>query len=377
MVKPFHIQDWYTNLRFRRLDRDGEPSGVLLLSSGGLGDTVLFALILPRLLCLAGDGESVTVLLRGDAARMSFLLPSQATVMTVDYNRLRKDLGYRRRTREGLFNDHYRLVVSCDFLRHPDLDESLISACQAPETLAMEPRSWPKYDPALKLNRHHYTRLFDSGPIIMDKVVRWSNFAAWLTGSDLPAPLVRLDVPASPRPGGASNPCVLIQPFSAVKQKQSRLGLYRKIIEELPDGSSVILTGGPNDLKNNPEFEELAGMSEVAFNSSTFEELAPLLRSADLVISVDTALMHLSVALGARTLCLASAAYVGEIVPYDPSITPPNAHFIYHSMPCEGCLGSCSLDQENGMFPCVARLEEGKVLAKVRELISPSGQAMG
>ena len=97
--------------------------------------------------------------------------------------------------------------------------------------------------------------------------------------------------------------------------------------------------------------------------------MVPLLRSADLVISVDTALMHLAVALGAPTLGLASAAYVGEIVPYDAAITPDNAFFMYTSMPCEGCLGDCVLPAENGMFPCVARLKQDEILAKVEELI--------
>ena len=94
-----------------------------------------------------------------------------------------------------------------------------------------------------------------------------------------------------------------------------------------------------------------------------------MLRAAKLVISVDTALMHLAVAVGAPTLCLASAAFVGEIVPYDPAIAPDNVRFIYHSMPCEGCLGDCILPAERGMFPCVARLDEGRIIAEVQSLI--------
>ena len=66
----------------------------------------------------------------------------------------------------------------------------------------------------------------------------------------------------------------------------------------------------------------------------------------------------------------ASAAYVGEIVPYAPSITPSNAHFLYHDMPCRGCLGSCVLPLENGRFPCVDRLETTRAEAAVSELLA-------
>ena len=70
------------------------------------------------------------------------------------------------------------------------------------------------------------------------------------------------------------------------------------------------------------------------------------------------------------------AAFVGEIVPYDPATRPENAHFIYHSMPCEGCLGDCILPPEDGMFPCVSRLDDNKVLARAREILTASiGQA--
>jgi hypothetical protein len=81
-------------------------------------------------------------------------------------------------------------------------------------------------------------------------------------------------------------------------------------------------------------------------------------------------MMHLAVAAGASTLCLASAAYVGEIVPYAPEITPDNVRFLYQSMPCEGCLGDCHLPTEQNMYPCLARLSKETVLATVKELMA-------
>ena len=78
-------------------------------------------------------------------------------------------------------------------------------------------------------------------------------------------------------------------------------------------------------------------------------------RAAKVVVAGDTARTPLAVGVGGPMLCLASAAFVGEIVPYDPAIAPDNVRFIYHSMPCEGCLGDCILQAESGMFPCVAQ----------------------
>jgi ADP-heptose:LPS heptosyltransferase len=367
MIKPFHILDILLGLKRSFTKREGAGNGVLLISAGGLGDTVLFSLIAKRFASVARDGEPVTILLRNDAAKMAFLLPKNIGLEIVNFNDLRKSLGYRRKIANRLFRAHYRLIITTDQLRHPGLDEALIELAAPDEAIAMEPRSWPKYDAALKNNRQLYSRLFDSGPDKTDKVVRWNKFANWLTGKDELAPRIRIDMETSP----GESPDVLIQPFSAVALKQSPVALYQRLIEALPDGLSVAITGAPGDLNANPEYKQLLELPNVTFNSSTFQDLAPALKAAKLVISVDTAAMHLAVALGAPTLCLASAAYVGEIVPYAAEITPDNAHVIYHSMECEGCLGKCHLEPVDDMYPCVAALDIEKVIALTRELLAP------
>ena len=151
--------------------------------------------------------------------------------------------------------------------------------------------------------------------------------------------------------------------------KQSPPDLYRRIIERLPTGTRVAITGAPGDLENNPDFKELLELPNVAFDSSNFADLAPKLKAARLVISVDTALMHLAIALGAPTVGLASAAYVGEIVPYAPEITPTNAHILYQPMDCQGCLGACPLEPVDGMYPCVAGLGADRVFAAIDDIL--------
>lgn len=363
----FHLQDRLQKVL--RGSRPGTAKGMLLVSAGGLGDTVLFSLLVRRFMELAEDGEMVTVLLRTDAAKMAFLMPSGVRIEAVDFKRLRRSLSYRRKVMTRLYRANYRLVVATDYLRHPDMDEALIAACEAEQTVAMEPRSWPKHDRALAANRSLYQRLFDSGPDHTDKVVRWAGFANWLTGNDSPAPVVKLSDDMMPEPA-VDSADVLIQPFSAVRAKQQPPELYRNIIASLPNGTSVAITGALQDLDANPEFRQLLDMPGVTYDSSSFAELAPKLRAARLVISVDTAAMHLAVAVGAPTLCLASAAYVGEIVPYAAEITPANAHFVYQEMDCRGCLGACIHPLEDGVYRCVAAIDEQRVVAEVTRLLA-------
>jgi ADP-heptose:LPS heptosyltransferase len=373
-VKLHRIVDPALGLARRLAPGRGEPAGVLLVSAGGLGDTVLFSLVLPRFLELARPGEAVTVLLRSDAARMGFLFPKEVQVVAVDFARLRR-LDYRSRMLARLHQANYRLVVSTDYLRHPDLDEALIEACAAADTAAMAPRAWPKHDRRLAANRRLYRRLFDSGSANQDKVVRWARFADFLTGRTAPPPLVRLDSSRLPEAARLPAPTVVIQPFSAVKLKQSPPELYRAIIAALPKGWQVRIAGHPSDLDKNPEFKPLLDLPDVAFEPAPFAQLAGVLRAARLVVSVDTACMHLAAAVGAPTLCLASAAYVGEIVPYAAEITPPDLRFLWQLVECAGCLGDCRLAPVDGMYPCVAALDRDRVVAAVRDMAGGAGKS--
>ena len=233
----------------------------------------------------------------------------------------------------------------------------------------MAPRPWPKYAARLARNAAFYDRLFDSGPTVRDKVLRWSDFADWLLGERVPPTPLRLPAGRLAPAARLAAPTVLIQPFSAVRAKQSPVELYRRVIEALPATHRVRITGTAADLERNPEFKGLLAPPGVVFDDSTFEELVPTLRAARLVITVDTALMHLAAAVGAPTLGLASAAFVGEIVPYAPEVAPANLHVLYRSMPCEGCLGSCVHPLEEGMYRCVAQLDADAVVARVGALL--------
>ncbi|ARJ66374.1 hypothetical protein WV31_12220 [Magnetospirillum sp. ME-1] len=362
------ISDTLRRVRPRPL-RPGAASGVLLLSAGGLGDTVLFALVLSRFAALAKPGETVSVLLRSDGAKMAFLFPPEIRVIKVDFGRLGRDAAYRGTVFDDLYKAHYRLVVSTDYKRHPDLDEALAFACQAPETTAMRARPWAKYQARLDANEKRWGRIVESGAALQDKVVRWTRFACELTGIVQPPPRVELPPERMPAPVGLPGPTVIVQPFSAVREKQSPPALYARIAAALPAGWSMRIAGHPSDLDKNPDYRPLLELPNVSFEPAPFDQLAGILRGARLVVSVDTACMHLAAALGVPTLCLASAGFVGEIVPYADEVMPGNLKVLFQPMECAGCLGDCRLPATNSMFPCVAALDSDAILADIARMV--------
>jgi ADP-heptose:LPS heptosyltransferase len=348
--------------------REGKPSGVLLISSGGLGDTILFSHVAKRFAALAEPGETVTILLRSDGAKTAFLLPPDWEVITIDYTRFRKNMTYRSQQSMALYKRHFRLAISTDFLRHPEIDERLLLAT-ATDTAAMKAKPWGKYQSDLDANEKRIGRIFESGPAIADKILRWARFADWLTGSTGDAPALPLPPETLPAPATFDRPTVLIQAFSAVTRKQWPAERYAALLDRLPGGMDVRFLGAPGELDANPDFGPLIDRDNVSFDTSTFRELVPLLRGAVLVISADTAVMHLAAAVGAKTLCIASAAYVGEIVPYAPEVMPANLEVLYQPMECQGCLGDCRFEPVGGMYPCLAQLPPERVEDAVLRLL--------
>lgn len=341
--------------------RSGEPSGLLLISSGGLGDTILFSHVAGRFATLAEPGERITILLRSDGAKTAFLLPPDWEVITVDYTRFRKNMSYRSQQSMALYRRHFRLAVSTDFLRHPEIDERLLIAAAATESAAMKAKPWAKYQADLDANERKIDRLFESGPALSDKILRWARFADWLTGTTEGPPALPLPADTLPEPARFDRPTVLIQAFSAVTRKQWPAERYAALLDRLPQGTDVRFLGAPGELEANPDFAALVERDNVTFDISTFRDLVPLLRGAALVISADTAIMHLAAAIGARTLCIASAAYVGEIVPYAPEVMPENLTVLHQPMDCAGCLGDCRFEPVGGMYPCLAQLPPATV----------------
>jgi len=355
------------------LDSDIPPGGLLITAAGGIGDAILFAHVFSDFAALAEGGQTVTLVLRADAAKAGFLFNGLAQVRTVDFIRLRRSYLYRRRVFKALGRARFRCAISADYKRHPKLDEALLLAADAPETAVMKARPWAKYESRLGRNEARFTAIYDSGPALQDKILRWAGFLQWLGGGG-GAPILNFPSARCPPAAAVARPLVILAPFSAEKSKQSPASLFEKIIDYLRDDFDIALTGVSGDLRANPQFEPLLGETNVKFDDSSFEVLAPRLCAASLVVAADTATMHLAVALGAPTLCLASAAYVGEIVPYAAEISPANAHFLYQPMDCQGCLGVCVHPPVAGMYPCVAALDANKVIETIKSILNGSSQ---
>lgn len=350
-------------LRARR--RRGPRSGVLLVASGGLGDVILFSIVVDRFRRLAAADERIRVVVRRGNEAAQFLFPQDIDLIPVDYRRFVRDPLYRWRVGHDLGGIGCRVAVATDHLRLPTVDDVLVMATGAPETFALEPRAWPKHDALLAAHAGWYTRLVTPSSGMAHRAARWTELLNGLTGRDDPPPVVRFDSARLPPRHAMRGPTVVLHPVASQAERQHPVALFEAILDSLPAGHQALLSAGPGDLDRAPEYRRLLDRANVRIDESELWSKAAVLRGAKLVVSVDTSILHLAVGVGAPTVALASAAHVVDSVPYDARMMPGNVEFLYHDMPCRMCLGACVHPLEDGRFPCVARLERDRVLAAV------------
>lgn len=126
-----HICDALHRRKRARVQRQAEASGVLLISSGGLGDVILFSVIMPVFARLKRGDETIDVIVQNGGQSLRFLYPGAINLIQVDYRRFIREPTYRYRVSDRIFAANYRLAISTDHLRLPSVDDALVAAAAA------------------------------------------------------------------------------------------------------------------------------------------------------------------------------------------------------------------------------------------------------
>lgn len=347
-----------------------DKRGLLLVSSGGLGDTILFSLMVERFMSLVPEDEHVMLVVRSESRLASFLFPDRVRMMPVDYRKFIRASAYRVAVCRQIRDFGVRTAISTDHLRLPTVDDLMIMASGATERFALSPRSWPKHDAALQKHRKWYTRWVEPDPAMAHRLIRWWELANALTGETPPPPVVRFDPARLPGAVTAPRPHIVLHPFSAIAEREAAPEIFIALAEAFRDTHDIILSAGPDDLTRAPRHHALANLDGVRVDESELVAKAALIRAAALVVSVDTSIMHLAAGAGVPTLCLASAAHIVDSVPYDSRMMPENIRFEVPDIDCAGCLGQCIHPLENGRYHCLTQITPDRALNAAREVLA-------
>jgi lipopolysaccharide heptosyltransferase I len=164
----------------------------------------------------------------------------------------------------------------------------------------------------------------------------------------------------------ADLPCprVVLHPAARWPTKLWEVDRWRAVAASLAaDGAGVVLTGGPTDAPITSAIcEGLHPMPRSLAGRLSLKQLAAVLGSADLMITVDSGPMHIAGALGTPVVALFG--------PTDPARTGPvgPGRVLRRELPCSPCLERrCRIAETRR---CMRDLEVTGVLAAARDLLA-------
>jgi ADP-heptose:LPS heptosyltransferase len=197
------------------------------------------------------------------------------------------------------------------------------------------------------------------------RLTRWTRLASALSGR----------VQTIPQIGPSSSPVrrgdtVILHPFVSDPRRQVPQEIFLAIIAALPAACKIRLSLGPGDLERHPHWRVLLDGGRVSLDPAPLAEKLATLKTARLLVSVDTCMVHLGALAGTPTLCLCTDAYRGWSIPYDPAFAPEHVRFAF--TPCDhgGCLGHCVYPLEDGLFRCISHLSTEALAGQVRDLLA-------
>jgi ADP-heptose:LPS heptosyltransferase len=204
-------------------------------------------------------------------------------------------------------------------------------------------------------------------------------FALGITNADttyeypvIPSDAENLETVLNERGIDQNRPLAVIHPGGKLHVNSRRwpAGYFARVCDFLSShGFQVVLTGDQNDATVCDEVLRLAGRQIVSIAGSlTFSQSAALLKLADLVITNDTATLHLAEA-------IAVPRVISIFGPTDPSLLVPKneRHIVFRSsLPCAPCMGGiidanterCWMDAKE---ECLSQTTPDHVIAVLRE----------
>jgi ADP-heptose:LPS heptosyltransferase len=174
-------------------------------------------------------------------------------------------------------------------------------------------------------------------------------------------------------PGGG--PLVFIHPGSGAPVKLWRPQGFAEVAQHLVDqyGARIVVTGVPGEEELVRQVAHAMTHPPTILIGTTLGQMAALLRHCDLVVGIDSGLMHLAVTVGAPTVHLYGPVDPAAFGPWGP----PERHLVVRSD--RDCIPCNRLDyrrRQLARHPCVRDIQANQVIAAAERLLRAARPAL-
>jgi len=353
--------------------RNGKPA-VAVFNLHGAGDLLLSLPCLQQIRARYPASQYALVLYCGpSAAELAEAYAPADEIVVIDRRRLLRSLAYRWSQLRAVAARRYAIAIQPTFNRMLAVEDALVRASGAAERIGSA--GSPDFIAAARRwSDRWYSHLIEPSPRAMHELDRYGEFLRLLGWPDAARGLPSLTVPGSAAPVAASY--VLFVPDSSSPLKSWPKERFERLAHQLANLSPdemLVFAGAPGGDQPRAYFRQWREDRFIDLSGQTsVMEFLRLIAGAKLVITNDSAGMHLAVMLHRPVVAIAGGGLPERYHPY-PAWTGARLKVVERRMPCYGCNWNCIHDIENGSpAPCIALIEAAEVLQAARDVISQS-----
>jgi ADP-heptose:LPS heptosyltransferase len=347
--------------------RKGKPS-VAVFNLHGAGDLLLSLSCLDQIrLQYPASGYSLVLYCPTSAAGLAAAYAPVDQIIVIERQRLLRSLTYRWSILRAVATCRHVAAVQPTYNRMLAVEDALLRATGAAERIgsAGSPAFIGPY--ARALSDRWYTRLADPSPGQMHELDRYAEFLQ-LLGWPAPARLL----PSLALPSGMSaipGRYVLFVPDSSSPLKSWPMARFEALAHQLAAQSDdmLVFAGAPDGEGPRASFRQWREGRFIDLSGRTsMAEFLQLIKGARLIVTNDSAGMHIAVMLRRPVVAIAGGGLPGRYHPY-PSWAGARLKVVERRLPCYGCNWNCIYDIAPGSpARCIADIEVADVLEAAR-----------
>ncbi len=351
--------------------------GVLLVRLDLIGDFVLWldsAQAYRRLY----PNQKITLAVNSACAELASSLPYWDSVIGISVHDLRTNYLYRFSTLVSLRWQNFALTIQPTFSREFAGDLTL-RASAAPERIGyVGDANNLTVQSKLKTDRW-YSKLIENDPTQSMELNINAHFVRMLGDhnflSRAPALGQTMELPEHLR---FSDAYIVVAPSASWQGKMWPTKKFASVAREIAIefDIQVLVCGGVVDRSVCAELTQLIDSDKVhdLSGQTTLLAFIEIIRHAKLVLTNDSAAVHISAATGTPSVCTVGGGHFSRFLPYTPEYTNGSTlpTVVSYVMECYGCRWQCIYSNESSQaVPCVEKISTTAVHAACLRYLSP------
>ena len=334
--------------------------GVLLIRLDLIGDFVLWldsAQTYRRLY----PKQRITIAVNSACADLARALPHWDEVLSINVQQMRTSYIYRLATLIRLRRGNFSVAIQPTFSRE-FVGDLAIRASLASERIGYDGDVNNLSRIVKDKTDSWYTRLVPNDPRQIMELNINSHFVRELGAYDFQAKLPVIPTTITPRARlQFTSSYIVVAPGASWGPKMWPVANFAQVITKLIKqfNIQVVFCGGQADQQVCHELHDLISTNNSSDLSgkTSLPELVEVIRDAKLLITNDSAPVHIAAAVGTPSVCILGGGHFGRFLPYPVDLTPNAQHPLVCSvqMPCFGCKWRCTYSiSETEAVPCIS-----------------------